>query len=91
MKPRTAADQWFKILTTTLLEPLGDIKIEHQVISETKSIDVWFVPKPDNVAERAHLGVLNRIAKIRVPLKATKTRPTSGRSFDAPTRPRTGR
>ncbi len=45
-----------------MLSPLGMVKISYEVPGEALSIDLWFEPVAEAVADRSSLGLLGQIA-----------------------------
>ncbi|WP_404790201.1 DUF4351 domain-containing protein [Altericista sp. CCNU0014] len=60
---RTYHDLFAKQHLETLLEPVGTVTTSRKVISETREIDVWFVPKPDAQLALNQLGILGRMVR----------------------------
>jgi Domain of unknown function (DUF4351) len=60
---RTHHDLFAKQHLEALLEPMGVVSSSHKVISETREVDVWFVPNPDEEDLLEALGLLGQMAK----------------------------
>lgn len=59
---RKRFDQFAKQSLQALLDPVGILQPETEVISEAQTMDAWFVPDPERVTERRRLGLLGRMA-----------------------------
>lgn len=45
-----------------LLETVGDVTSSRKVVSETREVDIWFVPRDADRANLEALGILGQIA-----------------------------
>jgi Domain of unknown function (DUF4351) len=62
---RTRHDLFAKQHLEALLEPLGTVRSSRKITSETREVDVWFVPNPEAQSTLHSLGVLGKMAKKR--------------------------
>jgi Domain of unknown function (DUF4351) len=60
---RTYHDLFAKQHLEALLENVGTVTTSRKVISETREIDVWFVPHPEAQSTLDQLGVLGRMVR----------------------------
>jgi Domain of unknown function (DUF4351) len=60
---RTYHDLFAKQHLEALLEPVGTVTTSRKVISETREIDVWFVPNPEAQSTLNQLGILGQMVK----------------------------
>jgi Domain of unknown function (DUF4351) len=60
---RTYHDLFAKQHLESLLEPVGTVTTSRKVISETREIDVWFVPHPEAQSTLDQLGILGRMVR----------------------------
>ncbi len=60
---RTYHDLFAKQHLEALLEPVGTVTTSRKVISETREIDVWFVPHPEPQSTLNQLGILGRMVR----------------------------
>jgi hypothetical protein len=58
---RTCHDLFAKQHLEALLEPVGTVTTSRKVISETREIDVWFVPNPEAQSTLYQLGILGQM------------------------------
>jgi hypothetical protein len=62
---RTRHDLFAKQYFTALLKPFGTVKPNYKLISETREVDLLFIPHPTTAAERKALGLVGRMLKHR--------------------------
>lgn len=67
---RTYHDLFAKQHLEALLEPVGTVTTSRKVISETREIDVWFVPHPDAQSTLNQLGILGRMVRQSCAIEA---------------------
>jgi Domain of unknown function (DUF4351) len=60
---RTYHDLFAKQHLEALLEPVGTVTTSRKVISETREIDVWFVPNPRTQSNLDQLGILGQMVR----------------------------
>jgi hypothetical protein len=60
---RTRHDLFAKQHLESLLEPLGTVRSSRKVTSETREVDVWFVPNPEAQSTFKSLGVLGQMVR----------------------------
>jgi hypothetical protein len=60
---RTYHDLFAKQHLEALLEPVGTVTTSRKVISETREIDVWFVPNLDAQPTLNQMGILGRMVR----------------------------
>jgi Domain of unknown function (DUF4351) len=60
---RNRHDLFAKQHLEALLEAAGDVTSSRKVISETREVDIWFVPRPEDRANLEDLGLLGQIAQ----------------------------
>jgi hypothetical protein len=58
---RTPHDQFAKQHLEALLEAIGSVTSSRKVVSETREVDIWFVPDDKAQATRAALGILGQM------------------------------
>jgi hypothetical protein len=66
---RTCHDLFAKQHLEALLEPVGTVTTSRKVISETREIDVWFVPNPEAQSTLNQLGILGRMVRQSCAIK----------------------
>jgi hypothetical protein len=66
---RTHHDLFAKKHLEALLEPVGTVITSRKVISETREIDVWFVPDPEATLSLNNLGILGQMVKQHCVIK----------------------
>jgi hypothetical protein len=60
---RTCHDLFAKQHLEALLEPVGTVTTSRKVISETREVDVWFVPNPETQSTLEQLGILGQMVR----------------------------
>jgi hypothetical protein len=60
---RTCHDLFAKQHLEALLEPVGTVTTSRKVISETREVDVWFVPNPETQSTLKQLGILGQMVR----------------------------
>jgi hypothetical protein len=60
---RNRHDLFAKQHLEALLEAVGDVTSSRKVISETREVDIWFVPRPEDQENLEDLGLLGQIAQ----------------------------
>ncbi|MGF1602070.1 MAG: DUF4351 domain-containing protein [Thermosynechococcaceae cyanobacterium] len=58
---RTRHDLFAKQHLEALLETFGTVTSSRKVTSETREVDIWFVPNPAAQSTRRHLGILGQM------------------------------
>jgi hypothetical protein len=54
-------DQIIKRIGRRILEPGGEVVVQHEVAPDARAIDLWFQPGPSHAAVRERQGVLGRM------------------------------
>jgi hypothetical protein len=62
---RTRHDLFAKQYFAALLQPFGTVKIDYKIISETREVDLLFIPHPTSKHDRKALGLLGRMLEHR--------------------------
>ncbi len=62
---RTRHDLFAKQHLEALLEPLGTVRSSRKVTSETREVDVWFIPNPETQSTLNSLGLLGKMVRKR--------------------------
>lgn len=73
---RQPHDQFAKEYLEELLTPLGKVETSRDVKSEVRSIDVWFVPTPENNPNVPTLGLLSQMAATSCLFEPYRNAPT---------------
>jgi hypothetical protein len=58
---RNRHDAFAKQHLAALLKPYGEVFTSHKITSETREVDLWFIPRVDSGAERRVLGLLGQM------------------------------
>ena len=73
---RQIHDQFAKEYLEELLAPFGTVKVNRNVRSEVRQVDVWFDPSPSVVVPIASLGVLGQMASTACVFEPFRNAPT---------------
>jgi hypothetical protein len=58
---RNRHDAFAKQHLAALLKPYGEVFTSHKITSETREVDLWFIPRVNSAAERQVLGLLGQM------------------------------
>ncbi|MEQ8959598.1 MAG: hypothetical protein RLP02_17025, partial [Coleofasciculus sp. C2-GNP5-27] len=75
---RQPHDQFAKQYLEELLSSLGTVETSHDVSSEVRQIDIWFVPAPSPSTDSENLGLLGKMATTACLFEPFRNAPTPG-------------
>lgn len=73
---RQSHDQFAKQILTDLLDPLGQVRINHEVHGESHYVDLYFSPFDKAQTDLSQLGLLGRMASRPCLLEPFRNQPT---------------
>jgi hypothetical protein len=74
---RNRFDQFSKQFLEDFLAPLGAVEISHEVLSESRLVDIYFTPSAQSTFKPTDLGLLGKIAATPCLIEPFRNQPTS--------------